>query len=275
MVITFVIDNFSSKTDGTNISANRFKEELEKLGHEVRVVAIGVSGNNMYCLKEHYIPIVTPVSRKSNMRFAKFDKEIVKKALEGADIVHLFFPWQLQRKTLKLAKKMGIPCTAAFHCQPENISYNIGLKKLGFVNSILYKMFRHRLYKKVDNIHCPSQFIAKELEKHKYKAKLHVISNGMADAFIPRENKIEKKDDKINVLMIGRLSSEKRQDLIIKAVNASKYRTKIQIYFAGRGPKEKYYKKLGSKLPIPPIFDFYNQSNLIDLLHKTDIYNDM
>ena len=272
MKIVFVIDNFNSVTDGTNISARRFREELIKQGHEVRVISLGVSGEFMFGLKEHYIPIVTPVSRKSSMRFAKFDKKIVKEALDGADVVHLFFAWQLQRKTLKLAKKMGIPTTAAFHCQPENVSFNIGLKRVGFVNKILYWLFKNWLYKKVDNIHCPSKFIAKELEKHKYKAKLHIISNGVADCFVPLNGDTQRTDDKINILMIGRLSSEKRQDLIIKAVSMSRYKNRIQIYFAGKGPKEKYYARLGRSLPNPPIMEFLSQEDLLNRLYSTDIY---
>ena len=272
MVIVFVVDNFSSKTDGTNISAQRFREQLINLGHEVRVLALGVEGEGMFGLKEHYIPIVTPVAKKSNMRFAKFDKQIVKRALDGADVVHLFFPFKLQRKTYKLSKKMGIPVTAAFHCQPENISYNIGLKKFGFVNKILYKMFKSWLYKRVDSIHCPSKFLANELEKNKYKAKLHIISNGVSDSFVPTATEVIRDDNMINILMVGRLAAEKRQDLIIKAVGMSKYKERIQIYFAGKGPKEKSYKKLGNSLPNKPIFQFLSQIELIDRLHKTDIY---
>ncbi|MDL2292943.1 glycosyltransferase [Acholeplasma sp. OttesenSCG-928-E16] len=271
MVIVFVVDNFTSKTDGTNISAQRFKRELTKLGHEVRVIAIGESGDGLYGLKERYIPIVTPVSRLNNMRFAKFDKKVVEQALEGADIVHFFFPWS-QKRIYKMAKKKGICITAAFHCHPANITYNIGLRKWNFLNTILFRMFRSWLYKKVDNIHCPSKFIADELEKNKYKARLHVISNGVADYFQPAEKQVERKNDMINILMIGRYAAEKRQDLLIKAVSMSKYKDKIQLIFAGAGPKEKFLKRLSDKLPVKPLFEFVPQEKLIELLHKTDLY---
>jgi 1-acyl-sn-glycerol-3-phosphate acyltransferase len=274
MTIVFVVDNYLSKTDGTNISAHRFREELMKLGHTVRVLAIGVEGKDMYGLKEHYIPLVTYVARFFSMRFAKFDKKVAARAFDGADLVHLFFPFQVQRKCLALAKKMGIPTSGAFHLQPENITYNMKIKLLGFVSYVMYDVFKFLLYKNVENIHCPSKLIAEELKSHKYSARMHVISNGVSDFFKPPPTPLPAKgiDEKINVLMIGRLAEEKRQDLIIKAVKCSKYRDKIQLYFAGRGPMEKRFVRMSASLPNTPLFDFFPQEELLELIYKTDIY---
>ncbi|MDR2184139.1 MAG: glycosyltransferase [Treponema sp.] len=272
MIIVFVEGSYLQKTDGTAISTYRFREELIKRGHTVRVIATGVEGPDMYGLKEHYVPIVSYVARKNNFRFAKFDKKIVTEALTGADIVHLIFPFQMERKTFKLARKMGIPACGAFHCQPENITYNIKLKFLGFINTILYFLFKIWLYGKLENIHCPSEFTASELRENKYHARLHVISNGICNAFKPLEAPPLKEDDKINILMIGRLSEEKRQDLIIKAVRHSKYADKIKLTFAGQGPMLKRYMRLSRKLPIAPRFGFFPQEELLKIIHETDIY---
>jgi glycosyltransferase involved in cell wall biosynthesis len=284
MVVVFVIDNYLSETDGTNISAHRFREELIKRGHTVRVVAIDVEGPDMYGIKEHYVPIATPVAKRSDMRFGKFDKEIVSRALEGADIVHLFFPFQLERKSFRLAQEMGIPVCGAFHCQPENVTYNIGLKRFGFIAGFLYWAFKLLLYRRLKNIHCPSPFLAGELKRHKYSARLHVISNGVSSCFKPAAQPARREDgttdgitdsttdDTINVLMIGRLAPEKRQDLIINAVKHSKYRDRIQLYFAGSGASQKKYAALAASLPHPPVFEFLPQDRLLKLIQKTDIY---
>ena len=274
MVIVFVEDNYSQETDGTSISTHRFRDELVKRGHTVRVLAIGVKGPDMYGLEEHHVPIVSAIAKKNNMHFAKFNEKIVTQAFTGADLVHLLFPWQMERRCLALAKKLGIPVSAAFHCQPENITYNIKLKFLRFVNSFIYFLFKTWLYGKVKNIHCPSQFIAGELVRHKYTARLHVISNGISSIFTPPSVPVQKEPDTIRVLMIGRLAAEKRQDLIIKAVMHSKHKDKIQLHFVGRGPMYKYYRRLGSKLPRPPQFEptFIPQEKMPELIHKADIY---
>jgi glycosyltransferase involved in cell wall biosynthesis/1-acyl-sn-glycerol-3-phosphate acyltransferase len=274
MVIVFVEDNYINETDGVSISTRRFRDELIKRGHTVRVLGIGLEGQDMYGFKEHYVPVVSEVARIQNMHFAKFDKKIVAKAFEGADLVHLTFPWQMERRCFSLAKKMGIPVTAAFHVQPENVSYNMKIKLLRFVNTFLYFLFRTWLYRKIENIHCPSHFTARELARHKYTARLHVISNGISDRFVPPSAPVPKEPDTIRVLMIGRLAEEKRQDLIIKAVQHSKYKEKIQIHFIGRGPMYGRFHRYGLKLPRPPEFEpsFVPQEKMPEQIYRADIY---
>lgn len=60
--------------------------------------------------------------------------------------------------------------------------------------------------------------------------------------------------------MIGRLSNEKRQDLIFEAISKSKYSDKIQLVLAGKGPKYNKYKKLGEKLVNEPVISFLIKS---------------
>lgn len=72
--------------------------------------------------------------------------------------------------------------------------------------------------------------------------------------------------------MVGRLSNEKRQDLLIDAIYKSKYSDKIQLVLAGNGPKKSKYEKLGSKLKNKPIISFFSQQDLIKLLGYTDLY---
>jgi len=272
MVIVFVIDNYGILTNGTTMTAYRFVEALKARGHQVRVVSVGVEGPDMYRLKEHYIPIVTPVAHKQSMIFAKYDKQVMQAALTGADVVHFFMPWQLARKGLRLAKKMGVPATAAFHVQPENITYGAGLGRLGApIASFIYAWFRLIFYRKVEHIHCPSPFIARELVKHHYTGRLHVISNGVGPAFKPDEQK--KTDSKhFHILMVGRFAPEKRQDVLIRAIKQSKYENQIQLHLAGAGPREKKLRSLASSLTNQPSFGFYRQEELINLIHSCDLY---
>ncbi|MDR0550432.1 MAG: glycosyltransferase, partial [Spirochaetaceae bacterium] len=283
MIIVFVQDNYAHETDGTAVSAHRFRDELIKRGHTVRVVGVDIEGADMYSVKEFHIPLVTWVAKKNNMRFGRFDKKVVTEAFTGADLVHLFFPWHLEDKCLRLAREMGIPVSAAFHVQPENISYNMMLKLLEPLNQFLYFLFRNWLYKNVDNIHCPSVFMAGELRRHKYHARLHPISNGVSDLFKPGAaaqnapcgqggQSGQPPGGIINIMMIGRLAEEKRQDLIIKAVKHSKYRERIQLFFAGRGPMYRRYLRQSADLPLPPRFDFLSPDKLLEQIYQTYIY---
>ena len=262
MNIVVVIDIYDQLTNGTVMTAYRFVEEFKRRGHTVRVVATGARGEGEYEVPERILPIATKVASKQQIRFGKPVESVFREAFEGADVVHFYLPFQLEKKGRKIAKEMGIPCTAAFHLQPENITYNCGLKRSRLVPRWIYSWFRRKFYKYFDHIHCPSVFIADQLRKHKYKAKLHVISNGVAADFRPPETPRTEPKEFFDILMIGRYATEKRQDVLIRAIARSKYADKIRLTLAGKGPKRKKLERLGKKyLKIPSRSGFIPRKN--------------
>lgn len=269
MIIVFVVDMYDVATNGTTMSARRFARQLRDNGHVVRIVATGKTEKDKYVVPRWRIPIVEYFASKQGFIFARPDEEALARAFQGADIVHLFLPLPLECRARKIAQKMGIPCSAAFHLQPENISYNIHLKA-EWLSQLLYFFMKRYFYDHFDQIHCPSSFIAGQLQKHGYKAKLHVISNGITDEFHPVE--LPHSTDQFHILLIGRLSPEKRQDILIDAVAKSKHADKIQLHFAGSGPDEAALRRQGSSLPNPPTFGFYEKKELLELIHTCDLY---
>ncbi len=273
MKILFVIDQYKSHNNGISISTVRFADSLRKVGHEVRIVTTGEPDENLYIVPERHVLIATWYAHAQDQLFAKPKLDVLQEAISWCDVVHFLMPWKLSQTGVKIAKKLHKPYTAAFHVQAENVTYNIGIGKSKFAINFIYWMFRNMFYKNVKHIHCPSQFIADELKAHKYTNQLHVISNGINDCFTPIQNeKPSECKDKIIITMVGRLSIEKKQDILIKAVAKSKYKDKIQLIFAGRGPRTNYYKKLAKKLPIQPIFDKYCTQDLIKVLQYSDLY---
>jgi glycosyltransferase involved in cell wall biosynthesis len=182
-------------------------------------------------------------------------------------------PFFLEYNTKKIADELGKPSTTAFHIQPQNITSGMGMGNVKFLNELLFKLFRKTTYNKYGHVHTPSQFMADEILKRGYTAKIHPISNGIQSDF--KWTKVPKKpqfEDKILILMVGRLAGEKRQDIIINALQYSKYGDKIQLVFAGKGPKYKQYYKLGQKLKNKPIFTYLPKDELIELLGQCDLY---
>lgn len=272
MNILFVIDQYNSHNNGISISTARFAGALRDAGHDVRIVTTGTPSEHLYIVPERYVPIATRFAHAQGQLFGKPKKKILSQAIEWCDVVHFVMPWKLSQSGLKIAKKLNKPYTAAFHIQAENITYNLGINNSKLAINITYAFF-HRFYKKVNHIHCPSKFIANELKSHNYKNKLHIISNGINESFVPvKLDKPENLKDKIVITMVGRHSIEKRQDILIDAVAKSKYSDKIQLIFAGKGPKTKYYQKLAKKLPIMPIFESYIQPELVKILQYSDLY---
>ena len=120
----------------------------------------------MYICPHYQHGLVSTLASWQGVSIGKPDDEVILKALEGADVVHCYMPFVLSKRVAKLAKQCGVACTAAFHCQPEDITYNLGMSSCGFMADFFYWALREFFYKKVNYIHCPSQFIADELEKN-------------------------------------------------------------------------------------------------------------
>lgn len=274
MNIVLVIDQFDDGNNGTTVTARRFASELRKLGHKVTVLAGGEAAPNKVCTPWHKIPFFEKLIESQGMKFAKPKDYAYYEAFRDADIVHFYMPFRFCRRGEELARQLQIPTVAAFHVQPENITSSIGMGRRKSVNRFLYWWFYHVFYNRFHTIHCPSAFIAGQLKDHGYEAELSVISNGVDDVFVPNpQQKAKRGDDGVlKVLMIGRLSKEKRQDLIIEAVKKSKYSDRIQLYFAGRGPKESDYRHLSKGLSHPPVFGFYSTADLVDLINSCDLY---
>ena len=274
MRLLIVIDQFDSGNNGTTISAQRFAHALQARGHEVRVAAAGSPSKDKYALPTvHFLPLADHIIRSQGMQFALPKTSLLEEAIAWADLVHFMMPFALSRAGLKLARKQNKPCTAAFHVQPENITSTLHLGRSAKVNDAIYAEFRDDFYNQFTHIHCPSEFIAAQLRAHGYTAQLHVISNGVAPEFYPRQLAKEPElADKFVLLMVGRLSAEKRQDVLIEAVSRSAHAQDIQLILAGQGPLRHALLRMGEALPHPPIVGFYSTERLCELMAMSDLY---
>ena len=243
-----------------------------------------VETTQKYIVKEFHVPIFNPLIKKHGFTFGTIfnkSRQMIQEAIQWADIVHSFMPFALEMYASHYAENSGKPNTGAFHIQPENLWSSVGLGKVEWIQNLSYRNFRDWHYYKFRHIHVPSEFMKRMLEERGYKAKIHVISNGIQDAFMAvGKNKIDhgrparrpEFQDKIVIMMVGRLSREKRQDVIINAVQYSKYADKIQLVFAGKGPEYDHYVELGKQLKHTPKYVYLGQEELIDLLLQCDLY---
>ncbi len=283
MKILFVIDSFYTTNNGTSISAQRFAGELRKRGHEVRVLCWDTpkDAQGDFTIPKFHLPIFQPLCDKHDFSFAYTDKNIVHAACDWADIVHIFVPFGIEKEAVDYCNQIGKPVTAAFHIQPENMTSSVSMGKVEWFNELFYRSFRYNIYNRVRHVHVPSQFMGNMIAERGYTAKIHPISNGIQDAFMKAgERKVESlklkveraPKDVFKIMMIGRLSQEKRQDVIINAVKYSKYADRIQLVFAGRGPEYEKYVELGKELKHQPQFVYVGRDELIQHLLETDLY---
>jgi 1-acyl-sn-glycerol-3-phosphate acyltransferase len=277
MIITLVNDTFNVNNNGTTMSAMRFAATLIARGHTVRVVACGRPqesddpGPEMFWVPELVVPIASRLAHRQGTLFAKPVRDVLTAAITGADVVHIYQPWALGHAAERIARQLGVPAIAAFHLQPENVTYNIGLGWFRPAAHLVYFLLRLVFYGRFADIHCPSTFIAAQLRHHGYRARLHVISNGVDGTFRPGPPR-PRGPGPFRILMVGRFSAEKRQDVLIRAVRRSRHGARIQLLFAGHGPRERRLRRKSSKLPNPAGFGYYSQPELVELIRGCDLY---
>jgi glycosyltransferase involved in cell wall biosynthesis len=272
--ITIVCDVLGESNNGTTITARRLIDQLKDRGHNVKVISPSLVNELGY----FQVPTINfgffnRYIEKNGVKIAKADKKILSLAIQGADVVHIMLPFSLGKAAIKMCKENGIPVTAGMHIQAENVTAHIYLKNAKWANSLVYRVIRNVLYKKVDAIHYPSLFISHTARDHGFQAPRYVISNGVIPLFHPQvfERPISLKG-RFVILYIGRLVREKRHDILLKALKFSKYEKDIQLIFAGNGPLEESIKRLGSTLTNQPIMGFYPKEELVKIINYSDLY---
>jgi len=248
---------------------------MRSKGHEVRVLCPDQDkrGEDGY----YIVPILSlgPLNgyvAKNGVSLAKADKKVISAAIDGADIVHMMTPFGLAHAAAKAADEKNIPISAGFHSLAENFTTHIFMKNAALINRLTYSYY-HSMFKRASAIHYPTQYLRDLYEGIYGKTNGYVISNGVSGDFrkIPTE-KPDKFKDKFVILFTGRYSGEKSHDVLIDAVAMSEYKDKIQLIFAGAGPKREKLEKQSQKLPIKPVFEFFSRGDMLKTINYSDLY---
>ncbi len=263
----------SQKRNGTTMSALRYAQALRERGHEVRLLGYGAQGADSYWVDRCHYPVVDWFAGKQGFIFGEPDEAVFARAFDGVDIVHLFLPFKLERRALEFARGRRIPVSAAFHLQPENMTYNANLYWVPGFAWAIYAYFRRGLFDRVRHVHCPSKLVADDLTmRYGYRAQMHVISNGVNEQFTPGAPARPFDDGLFHIVTVGRLAREKDQKTLLKAVALSRHADRIMVHIAGAGPLEARLRQLGDRLPVPPHISFCTTDELVELLRACDLY---
>lgn len=272
MRVTVICDVLGEANNGTTLAALNLIRYLREKGHTVTVVAPGKQTD----IAHIEVPILNlgsfcnTILRKNGVCLAKVDKNILDQAIRGADVVHLLLPFPLSWAALKIAQKYGIPCTASFHCQAENITAHIGLMNNRLVSHWIYKAFYHKVYRYCAAVHYPTDFIRQVFESQTHPTHAYVISNGVNDMFVPAQ--VRAPHEKFTILCSGRYSREKAQGQLIRAVAKLPYKDRIHVIFAGDGPRKAHLQKLAKKYAVDCEFQFFSRPDLLHKLQNADLY---
>lgn len=278
MKVTMVCDVLGSENNGTTVAAMNLYRNLKAKGHTVKIVCPDKDKEgkeDFFVVPTVNLGVFNNYVAKNGVTIAKCDEDILRKAIEGSDVVHILVPFSLGRHAIKICKELNIPMTASFHAQAENLSSHVFLKDSKLASKLIYNNFYNHFYKYIDAVHYPTEFIKNVFEGSvKKKTNAYVISNGVNKRFVKREvEKPEELKDKFVILFTGRYSKEKSHKVLIDAVKLSKYEKDIQLIFAGAGPLEEKLKDYSKKnLTNMPMFRFFGREEMVDCINYSDLY---
>jgi glycosyltransferase involved in cell wall biosynthesis len=267
--IAVVADTLVGWVGGGVVAGRRFVEAL-RLEHQVVVIGAKVGGPDHVELKGFQLPF--RAMREMQFTMARPNRRILRETFSEVDVVHLQFPFWLSFVALEEARRAGLPIVAAFHVQPENALFNVGLRSRT-LSRWMYRAWVHRFYNRADAVVCPSGFAQRKLVEHGLVVPTHVVSNGTSPDLVRRTPR--KKPDgvgPITVLAVGRLSAEKRGDVLIDAVARSRHRHRIKLVLAGAGPLEAKLRARGRKLPLGVEIGYVERPRLEELFHVADLF---
>jgi glycosyltransferase involved in cell wall biosynthesis len=254
---------------GAVVSGELFAERLRK-NHDI--VIISADAHSADIKLRGIRPTFVPEIKHGGFIFAIPDRKALRKAFADVDIVHLHLPFWLSFVALDEAKKAGKPVVASFHVQPENMLYNVNIR-WPWLNRKIYQFWVNKLWNRADLVMCPSPFAVNLLKQHNLRTPAIAISNGIpAKTTDVKHEREAQHEGYFLIFMLGRLSFEKEQNVLIEAVRHSKHRDRIKIVIAGKGPTGKKLQRLAQALPQGAEIEFISEERKGRLLATADLF---
>ncbi len=174
MIIVFVADlDFKAGTPLTE-RVLAYRSLLEKAGHEVRLISHGDSTSPFSLPGRRSFPICLG-AKKSGVCLAKPKTDILQSALLGADLLHVFLPFQTGKVALALARQNKIPVIFDYPLSSRAFLKLLPLPSWNWLQHFCATLFRSSVYFRFKHIIVPDQGIAQELASWQYDQALHIF----------------------------------------------------------------------------------------------------
>ncbi|MBA3678993.1 glycosyltransferase [Candidatus Saccharibacteria bacterium] len=262
-------DLFKPSIGGTETVTHNMGVNLTKAGFKVTVIAPAPKdmqttpkvekdpgGYTIVRVRSYGIPI------QQNLRFSKHAYKQIAEYLDNPsntpDIIHCNNPFPTSRELIKYAKKHDLPLVIGSHLMPE--SFTTSIRRLGGLHHLLDAMGWHyiaRVYNKADRVVAPTQTALNYLLEHGLKVPTQAISNGIdlaANAPLRVDKAKLKRELGIKsqyvVVYAGRLSVEKRIDVVMAAFARLVDQYDVELILIGDGNARQTLEKQAKRLGV-------------------------
>ena len=261
MKVLITTDLYTTRTNGVVTSVRNLMEEMEKKGHEVRVLTVSEKlrsrkEGNIYYIKSVPLGVVYPDVRMPISYRHRYLRELID---WHPDVIHSqceYFSYQFAGY---ISKKTAAPIVHTYHTLYEQYvtyvfpSQRIGAYFVGFLSKLRLR--------KAEAIVAPTQKVETVLKNYGICNPIHVIPSGIAleqhKERITEEERREKRsalgipEDHTVLLNLGRLGTEKNLPELIWLLSvALSHNPKLTMLIVGDGPARKELEELAVQLGV-------------------------
>ena len=261
MKVLITTDMYTANVNGVVTSVRNLMEELEKKGHQVRVLTVSErlkshKEDNVYYIKSVSLEKVYPNVRMPISYRHRFIRELIE---WKPDVIHSqceFFSYQFASY---ISKKTGAPIVHTYHALYEQyVTYVLPSQRLG--EYFIGKLSRMRL-KHAEVIVAPTQKVENVLRNYGIQNPIQVIPSGIAleqhKGQMPAEERLSRRkalgipEDHTVLLNLGRLGTEKNLNELLELLSMElMHNDKITLLIVGDGPARKELEEMAVHLGI-------------------------
>ena len=261
MKVLITTDLYTTNTNGVVTSVRNLMEELEKKGHEVRVLTVSEKlrshkEDNIYYIKSVPLGVVYPDVRMPISYRHRYLRELIN---WKPDVIHSQCEYFRYQFAGYISKKTAAPIVHTYHTLYEQyVTYIFPSQKIGAYFVGILSKFRLR---KAEAIVAPTQKVETVLKNYGIHNPIHVVPSGIAleqhKERLAEEERREKRgalgipENHTVLLNLGRLGTEKNLPELIKLFSiAMSHNPKLTLLIVGDGPARKELEELAARLGV-------------------------
>ncbi len=260
MKILMLSDVYFPRVNGVSTSIQTFRHELQRLGHEVWVVApdygqATADEERISRTPSFRVPF-DPEDRM--MRPRLLYRQLADLRARPFDIVHIQTPFIAHNIGFRLARQWAVPCIETYHTFFEEYLFHYLPILPKCVWRVAARTLSRRQCNQLDGLAAPSQAMREALIRYGVQTPIRVIPTGMPpDAFQEGDGAAFRSRCGIvagqpTLVFVGRVAFEKNIEFLLQVVRELRRTTHPDLAFiiAGEGPAEAALHRLGTQLGL-------------------------
>lgn len=261
MKVLITTDLYATKTNGVVTSIRNLTEELQKKGHEVRILTVSEKlkshqDSNVYYIKSLPLDVVYPDVRVPVYYHHRYIRELIEWT---PDVIHSQCEYFSYHFASYISKKTGAPIIHTYHALYEQyVTYVLPSQKLG---AYLIALLSRLRLQNAAVVVAPSHKVEHVLREYGLTNPIYVIPSGIAleqhrQRITPQEctekrTELGVPEGSTVLLYLGRLGTEKRITELLELFSlAHQTYSNLTMLIVGDGPARKELEHLAAQLGI-------------------------